>query len=493
MENNNKKIDKTNEIVKNLIESGNEIITNLAKEGSDMLLFYNLSDKKYGIYNFKEKSIKQMGESLRGLKNAVSQIMGQTISMTEFEVAVEYAINIEQVTSNPFIKGSLIQATRFDKIHGHYRLNEVKLSEYHDKLKPVRGGKNTDILLKSIRMNEEIYFNYSFTEILLAWTMYHSTKITTILGLYSGDRGVGKTLLVTLAQYLYEEENNPISLIDSSDTNASSWGDYKKDKRSVIYDDLPNIPEIVERLGAMMKKDATYMGVYNANMKGGKVTPTNSFTSLFTTNSRAVMAMILDGSRDRRLHFAEVKAEDFSQEDILAIEDMDIPVSGDRSKYFPIIQELLNHFYFIYQETKDDKEIRRALMKYAPVTKLKAKFVTRNLNTHKAFIAIADTATSLSELVTRLTDEFGGTKDFSFLNNPENTYIGKVRNRYYLHLDSTNLRLLGVAISGRNNITDGETFMKYFKKDYDYKRQRYGGGANTKKCIRFAMKNYKTN
>jgi len=105
------------------------------------------------------------------------------------------------------------------------------------------------------------------------------------------------------------------------------------------------------------------------------------------------------------------------------------------------------------------------------------------------FIRATVESKSLDTMITKLSNDFD--TSFDFLKNRENATIIKVRGNYFLSLNSKGLVLLGMAIDSQKG-TAISVFNRHFKKEYEFKVQKVEERKN-EKCIRFAMKNYKTN
>jgi hypothetical protein len=357
-------------------------------------------------------------------------------------------------------------------------------------VKPIKGDKDIDLILKSIRINDEVNINnFSLTEIIIAHQTFHTTKIMAIPCLFSEDRGVSKTTLALAGGYLYDKsEDSYFKNINMGDGQKAQWGDYEIGTRTVVFDDIPNDNKIVEPLIARIKSSATSAGDITANKKGGGMVRTNSYNQALTTNS--IYGIPLDDIRDRRVHPINIHASDFTDEELMAIKMLNIPMSGARDKHYPIIQKILNHLSYVYEETKENGLINEYINKELTNTKFKTEVAKRKASVHRRFEVILLNTKSMGSLINELADEYAEEKTFfNFLNNSEYSEVAKVRNKYYLHLKTEGLVSIG-RLFNDDNLSAKKVAFEYFKSK-EFKQFKVNG--NNARCIRFEMKNFTEN
>jgi hypothetical protein len=309
----------------------------------------------------------------------------QAFFADEWDEYCQGAIILTDMTSNPFYKSGIYSYS--EDIHNvqGFTFNERLESTYYDHLSPVFGGKIPELLLKGIRQGDQTTVTIngkevSFFEIAQAWQMFHDSKIMAILGLYSEGRGKGKTFSLSVVYHLLTDLRNKggnVGVINRADTEASKWGNPLLNKQLIIYDDLPDNWKQTEQLIALYKSVATNWNPVDANIKGSGMVSTNPFNISFSTNHKEAIPMErgigADGNAlDRRVYPIALAEDCYSQEELAFIESLDLPNMGEQSKSRNIaLQDLLNHFAWIYENTKDNKEIRNQLFKRVPVTKFR--------------------------------------------------------------------------------------------------------------------------
>jgi hypothetical protein len=343
-------------------------------------------------------------------------------------------------------------------------------------------------MLKSIRLNDETWINneFVFTEVIFAWQFFHTSKVMAIPCLYGG-QGLGKTTLSMAGEYLYHQKGHKhITTVNVASKNAAQWGDHELFARLVTYDDIPANKQIVEEVSSTIKSISTRDGSRSVNIKGKSKVESNSFNIAITTNNIDGIPIDKSTGEDRRLYPVHIKAEDWSPDEVEQIKQLEIPISGNRDKYYPLIQKILNHLYYVYQQTRDNREVQEYLLKKVPMTAFKARVITGTSNKKKLFPNIVSTSSNMNDLIASLSDNFDAS--FDFLRDRENATIIKVRGNYFLSLNSKGLVLLGTAIDNQKG-TAISVFNRHFKKEYEFKVQKVEGRSN-EKCIRFPMKNY---
>ena len=474
-----------NEIIEELKQSPSELVKELINRG--LIPIRTMSEKTptYGLWDIKKRYLQGSGQSKEGFKFLVGGTLKKVINNVDLDALATFSIEIDRVTKNPF------EYRDFYKESDYYKginLNNIRYSRYKRELKAIKGDMDIDLILKSIRINDEINVNgFSLTEIIIAHQTFHTTKIMAIPCLFSEDRGVGKTTLALAGGYLYDKsEDSYFKSINMGDGQKAQWGDYEIGTRTVIFDDIPNDNKIVDPLTARIKSSATSAGDITANKKGGGMVRTNSYNQALTTNS--IYGIPLDDIRDRRIHPINIHASDFTDEEIRKIEMLNIPMSGARDKYYPIIQKILNHLFYVYQKTLNDGLVNKYLNKELPNTKFKTEVAKRKASSHRRFEVIVLNAKSMDSLINELADEYAEEKSFfNFLNNLDYAEVAKVRNKYYLHLKADGLVSVG-RLFNDDGLSAKKVAFEYFKSK-DFKQFKVNG-KNTR-CIRFEMKNFK--
>jgi len=476
-------------MINNIMEELQKSPSEIAKELLSMSLIpiRTMSEKTptYGLWDINKRYLQGAGQSKEGFKYLVGGTLKKVINSVDLDALATFSIEIERITKNPF------EYRDFYKESDYYKglnLNNIRYSKYKRDIEPIKGDSDIDLILKSIRINDEINLNgFSLTEIIIAHQTFHTVKIMAIPCLFSEDRGVGKTTLALAGGYLYDKsEDSYFKNINMGDGQKAQWGDYEIGTRTVIFDDIPNDSKIVEPLIARIKSSATSAGDITANKKGGGMVRTNSYNQALTTNS--IYGIPLDDIRDRRVHPINIHASDFTEEELFKIKMLNIPMSGARDKYYPIIQKILNHLLFVYENTKNNGLINEYLNKELPNTKFKADVAKRKASSHRRFEVIALNAKTMEDLINELSDEYAEEKEyFYFLNNLQYAEIAKVRNKFYLHLKADGLVSIGRLFSD-GSMSAKKVHFEYFKSK-EYKVFKPNG--KSVRCIRFEMKNYK--
>jgi hypothetical protein len=474
-----------NKIISELKNSPSEIVKELIS--MNLIPIRTMSEKTptYGLWDTNKKYLQGSGQSKEGFKYLVGGTLRKVINSVDLDALATFSIEIDRITKNPF------EYRDFYKESDYYKglnLNNIRYSKYKREVNSIKGDSDIDLILKSIRINDEININnFSLTEIIIAHQTFHTTKIMAIPCLFSEDRGVGKTTLALAGGYLYDKsEDSYFKNINMGDGQKAQWGDYEIGTRTVVFDDIPNDNKIVEPLIARIKSSATSAGDITANKKGGGMIRTNSYNQALTTNS--IYGIPLDDIRDRRVHPINIHASDFTDEELISIKMLNIPMSGARDKHYPIIQKILNHLFYVYEETKDNGLINEYLNKELPNTKFKTEVAKRKASAHRRFEVILLNTRSLDSLINELADEYAEDKNFfNFLNNLEYAEIAKVRNKHYLHLKADGLVSIGRLFSD-DNLSAKKVAFEYFKSK-EFKQFKVNG--NNTRCIRFEMKNFK--
>jgi len=474
-----------NKIIEELKLSTSELAKELVSK--NLIPIRSMSDKTptYGLWDINKKYLQGAGQAKEGFKYSVGNTLNKVINSIDLDALATFSIEIDKITKNPF------EYRDFYKESDYYKglsLNNIRYSRYKREVRPTEGDKDIDLILKSIRINDEIKFGvFSLTEIIIAHQTFHTDKIMAIPCLFSEDRGVGKTTLALAGGYLYDKsEDSYFKNINMGDGQKAQWGDYEIGTRTVIFDDIPNDNKIVDPLTARIKSSATSAGDITANKKGSGMIRTNAYNQALTTNS--IYGIPLDDIRDRRIHPINIHAYDFTEDEINRIDMMGIPMSGARDKHYPIIQKILNHLFYVYEQTKDNGLVSKYLNKELPNTKFKAEVARRKASVHRRFEVILLNAKNMDSLISELADEYAEEKSFFyFLNNSEYAEIAKVRNKYYLHLKASGLENIGRLFSN-DGLSAKKVAFEYFKSK-EFKQFKVNG-VNTR-CVRFEMKNYK--
>ena len=473
-----------NKIVEKLKKTKVPIIQEVLNMGYIPVCSLEKISPQYGLFHIKKSYLAVKGINKEAFKTVVGAELQRVINVDDLDFLITFSVKINKITKNPFLyENFYLESDHYDDMG--YLLNEIRYSKYHRNLACEVADEDVLLLLKSIRQNDELSFNgFSLTEIIIAWQTFHSQKVMSIPCIYSEDRGVGKTTIALAGGYLYDKsEDTFFENVNMGDGEKAKWGDYEVGTRTVVFDDVPNDTKIVDMLTKRVKSSATNAGDIKANKKGGGMITTNAYNQTITTNS--IHAIPLDDLRDRRIHPINVHIDDYTEDELKQIEKMNIPMSGARDKYYPIMQKILNHLFFVYKNTLDNGTINKILQKEVPTTRFKVEVATRKASQHRRFESLVLYAKSLSELIKDLNDEYARDDDyFDFLNNPEYAEISTVRNSYYLNLKTDGLIKLGMLFSNET-LSANKVHFEYFK-GKPFKAQKVNG--ENKRCIRFEMK-----
>jgi len=474
-------------VIKELQDFNSKAINEIIKKGYIPLMSNEKSSPLYGLFNIKKRYLALKGVNKESFKANLSTKLKRIVSKEDIEEIISYCAKLERITKNPFIYEDFYLESKHYNDSG-YLLNEIKYSEYKRNLKSIKGDSDIELILKSIRANDEISINgFSLTEIIISWQTFHTQKIMAIPCIYSEDRGVGKTTLALAGGYLYDKsEDNFFENINMGDGEKAKWGDYEVGTRTVVFDDVPNDNKIVDMLTKRIKSSATNAGDIKANKKGSGMIKTNAYNQTVTTNS--IHAIPLDDLRDRRIHPINIHADDYDDSEIKRIEEMNIPMSGARDIYYPIMQKILNHLSYVYMKTLHNGTVNKYLNKEVPTTKFKVEVATRKSSQHRRFENLVLNCTTISNLIKNLSDEYA--KDiefFDFLKDYTKVEISKVKNSYYLYIKSEGLIKLGVLFDD-SIMTAKKVHFDYFKSKL-FKPYKING--KSERAIRLEMKRYK--
>ena len=472
-------------IIKSLKDSKVEIIVDLLNLGLLPIRIIESAAPTFGIWDIKKKYLVNGWHSNKeSFKYQVATILKRAIDTKEMSDLSSFSQEIKRVTKNPFLYDNFYSES------DHYQgvsLNDIKYSKYKRDIKSIEGDSDIALILKSIRLNDEIVIDtFSLTEIIIAHQTFHTSKVMAIPCLYSQDRGVGKTTLSLAGGYLYDKsEDSYFKDINMGDGQKAQWGDYEIGTRTVVFDDVPNDSKVVEPLTARIKSSATSAGDITANKKGSGMVRTNSYNQALTTNS--IYGIPLDDIRDRRIHPINIHAEDFTDEEAKRIELMNIPMSGARDRHYPIIQKILNHLSYVYMKTINNGTVNKYLNKELPNTKFKIEVAKKKASMHRRFEVIILNTVSINSLISELSDEYVEDKSyFDFLNNPDCAEISKVKNKYYFNLKTPGLVAIGMLFSD-DNLSAQKVHFDYFKSK-DFKQTKVNG--KSVRCVRFEMRRY---
>jgi hypothetical protein len=492
--------DKTREIIEfyeDLQDSGankTDDIKMLVKRNG-WIPFRNKATGKFGFFNYKEKIVED-GFSESFFISQAQKFLGNSIPKESINSLIDDSITIFRITHNPFEQRNLYYLSKYDKTSQIYRLNEIRYSKYREQLKDEIGDSTIDLMLRSIRKNDEHWFNgFSLTEIIIAWQTFHNEKIMAIPCIYSKDRGMGKTTWLMVGEYLYDQSGvSHYNTINMGEANANQWGNAEENTRVILYDDVPNDSKTVKELSAKLKANATRAGDKLVNIKGGGMVLSNASNFAVTTNHLQSIPLDEDedggSDDDRRLHPIHVKADDYTQEEMNIIKRLDIPMSGQRGKedkHYPLIQQMLNHLYHVYNKTKDDKEIYYILTKEVPSSKFKSRVAQGSTPTKNLFPVLTNRATSLDELVESLNENFNS--NFNFLKDTDYCVVSQIQGKWNLSLKTKGLSALGAILIGQGS-TAQQVYNKFFQNSYEFKIQGVGNNK-TARCVRFPMKAHK--
>lgn len=473
--------------VNELKEFNSSVINEILEKGYIPLMSNEKSTPLYGLFNIEKRYLALKGVNKESFKANLSTKLKRIISKEDIEEIISFCVKLERVTKNPFIYEDFYLESEYYNDSG-YLLNEIKYSKYKRDLKSVKGDCDVDLILKSIRANDEInIMNFSLTEIIIAHQTFHTQKIMAIPCIFSEDRGVGKTTLALAGSYLYDKsEDSFFENINMGDGEKAKWGDYEVGTRTVVFDDVPNDTKIVDMLTKRIKSSATNAGDIKANKKGSGMIKTNSYNQTVTTNS--VHAIPLDDLRDRRIHPINIHADDYSENELKMIEALDIPMSGARDKYYPIMQKILNHLSYVYMKTLHNGTISKYLNKEVPTTRFKVEVATRKSSQHRRFENLLLNCTSIDNLIKDLSDEYAKEIEFfDFLKDYTKVELAKVKNAYYLYIKTEGLIKLGVLFN--------DSLMTAKKVHFDYFKSKqfktYNVNGNRARAIRLEMKRYK--
>jgi hypothetical protein len=484
------------EVIAQLEELGNGVSPAINKDLVELLKYnlmpiVELETNTYGFYNTKEKHIHVTGLNEKNFFRICDRLIAEdTFKLQNAnDILDKVAVLVREVTYNPFESRNFILADKKSKSI-EYIVNSIQYSEYHDKLKPIKGDKDIDLMLKSIRLNDETWINneFVFTEVIFAWQFFHTSKVMAIPCLYGG-QGLGKTTLSMAGEYLYARKKGTpkhIETINVAEKAAAQWGDPELFARLITYDDVPADRQIVGELSSKIKSLATRDGIRLVNIKGKGMVESNYFNIAITTNNIDGIPLDRSNGGDRRVYPVHIKAEDWSPDEVGQIKQLEIPISGNRDRYYPIIQKILNHLYYVYQSTKDIKEVNEYLFKRVPSTTFKNEVITGTSSRGKLFPLVVATSKNLDTMITKLSNDFD--TSFEFLRDENNADIISIRGNYFLNLKSNGLVELGKALDKRE-ATAISIYNRFFKKDYDFKVGRVANNK-TAKCIRFPMRNY---
>ena len=475
-----------NKIIDELKSFNSEIVNSVLGLGYIPLMSSEKSNPLYGLFHIKKRYLAVNGVNKESFKAFIGSKLKRVIDNKDIEELITFSTKIHRVTKNPFIYEDFYQDSNHYDDMG-YLLNEIRYSSYKRELKSKIGDADVDLLLKSIRLNDDTHIvGFSLTEIVIAWQTFHTQKIMAIPCIFSEDRGVGKTTLSLAGGYLYDKtEDSFFENINMGDGEKAKWGDYEVGTRTVIFDDVPNDSKIVDMLTKRIKSSATNAGDIKANKKGSGMVKTNAYNQTITTNS--IHAIPLDDLRDRRIYPINVHADDYNKDELKLIESLDIPMSGARDKRYPIMQKILNHLSYVYMKTLHNGTINKYLNKEVPTTRFKVEVATRKASQHRRFENIVLNCKTLDNLINELGDEYATDNNFfNFLRDDEKVVIAKVRNTYYLHIKTDGLSSLGGFFS-EESMTGKKAHYEYFRSK-PFKNYKIHGKSF--RCVRLEMKKF---
>jgi len=487
--------DKTETIIKfyeELQESGKDSkvddIKMLVKK-CKWIPFVDKSTNKYGFFNYKQKiAVDGFSEAL--FIRQAQRYLGNSIPRESTKSLLDEAVTVYNVTHNPFESRNFYYLGEEDELSQVFRMNEVRPSVYREKLEDKVGDETIDLLLRSIRKNDENWIDgFSFMEIILAWQTFHNEKVIAVPCIYSKDRGMGKTTWLKVGEYLYSQTGatHYATINKAGGANANQWGDAEQDARVILYDDVPNNPKIVEELASELKAKATDGGKRLISIKGGGMILSNASNYAMTTNYLSAIPLD-EGDRDRRIYPIHVMADDYSVEEMNIIKHLDMPISGQNNlddTRFPIIQKMLNHLYHVYNKTRESKEAKFMLMKQVPSNSLKSRIAQSTISPKKLFPILVNKAKDLKSLVLTLNESYNA--DFSFLSLDSHAIVGEIKGRKYLFLKSKGITSLGIILANRKS-TATQIYNQFFKNDYEFKMWNIGNGKSSK-AIKLPLNN----
>ena len=445
----------------------NPLIQALMKGG--MIPYKLLDDRgnfKFGfiVYGgFMAKRYNPMGE--RAFRVEVSAQVGYRLKSEDFEDLLIDATLITSITSNPFLStGFYSEQEDLKEIMG-VQFNEVLKSKYDEMKSPVFGGERVDLLLKVIRGGDENKIEIdgnvvSFFEVGIAHQMFHSSKIMWIGGLVSDMRGQGKTFLMSLADRLVSTMRGDgcIGVVNMADPESAKWGDDEIGKRGMMYDDLPEDKEVVNGLMAKFKSLATSWKPLRANVKGQGKVLTNAYNLSFATNfeSSVPMEKGLDShgnAKDRRV-YPVLLSDTYTAEELKEISNFNLPRLGKPSPHNVVMQELINHLFYVYEMTKDDKIIDDFLNERVPNSGFRNQIASGLTTRNKRVENIITISTSQEEIVETLADKMGvDLEDVERIFNGKEIEVHTVKGVVYCDMSNEAIKALAGIFTSNDHVS----------------------------------------
>lgn len=475
-----------------------DLIKALDKKGFIPIRYKTSKQPTFGLWDISKGYLSETDQTKENFKFTIGNILDSVVNNNDFNQLATFCVSVHDVTKNPFISTSFYSDSEYYK---NLRLNDIRFSRYKRELKDILGDSDVNLILKSIRANDENkIMGFPFTEIIVAHNIFAPNKIMAIPCLFSEDRGIGKTTVFTLGNYLYDKVESPFHVnVNVADTKGLGWGDDNVNTRSKNFDDMPNEMTTMKQIEREVKSSSTNAGDIEANKKGSAKVRTNAFNITMTTNS--LYAIPLDGDDDRRIYPVNLHLHDFTNEDIERIKALDIPMSGARDKYYPIMQKLLNHFCHVFLRTKDNRDIKEFLNVRVPNSEFKREVARRKASINKRFELILKQSETIYKAIEDLNIAYptdNSDKDsnpFNFLNSTQHAMIKKTSNQYYLYLLADGLKALNSAIGLDSSLSASKIAVELFK-GKDYKTWNVGKYPNgkpiSKKSVRLPLaRNFK--
>ena len=444
--------------------------------------FTNKSAEKFLWQRLGRKLQKKYLELLAESKtNEMSQAPKKPLEI--IKEAIKLCGYIYQLTANPFLESGFNIIDEKDVVY-----NTVRKSKYYKEVKPVEASGLAKLSLRALVHNDEmIYGGFSFSEIILAWSMFHTEKIMAVLCLCGEERGLGKTTLLTLGDMLYVD--NTVEVVNTGDSQLLQWGDIRDGKRTIIYDDVPNDARVISTLSKQLKSDATQFSRKTINIKGGGVKQTNALNQGITTNfTRAVP---LDETDDRRIYPIHINSTCYTKEELSLLAQ--VPVLSKDLQGNSYIQSMLNHFYYVYISTREMSALKHLLNKRVPLNEFKEQVARQKAPLQQLFVQIIENSETYEGMLMSLHEHIlqgDDTISLLFFNEQQFVNIYEVKNVYYILFSTLAMQHLARLFDDMSKFDkSGNSIARRLFPDFSH--QQYKCGNKNIRGIRIMLKNWR--
>ncbi len=327
---------------------------------------------------FKGNNIKKYGEDEAFLINKESGFdMLRSQGMLESCKVEDEKMYLAELDTVNIIINPFMERGWHDGIFNMLDKKPVKMSKT-----PVKMSKVLRQALKVFR-NDVKWKGIPFSIIVVAYQMHHNKYIMPTLAII-GPQACGKSM------YTYDifvwYHGSTVSLIGAS-SKVAEWGDLKKDKRHVCYNDVSRMKgSTAESFKETIKNESTEGSAQVHNIKGGAIVQAK-YGSNRSITSNATIPLETEGNEtDRRVYISDYNIEGVDGVALARAYGSGTVLNDEQTSNRA---HMVQYFYDVYRmcERETDDELREWLNVRVPESNMKSAHTRGQLADGRAFIS----------------------------------------------------------------------------------------------------------